>query len=422
MKSVCIIGAGVVGCATAYQLSRAGCKVHLVDAHAGPAQGASRANGAQLSYSYVEPLASPATLKSLPSLLLARSSPLRFKPRLDWQQWQWGIRFLAACTRDRAAHGTRTLLQLAALSRATLDQWREDEALAFSHASNGKLVLCRDNRSLQRQREQVELQASFGSDQRVLSREECLAQEPALEHSAIPFAGGIWTPDECLADPYELCHELVRCLGRDGAQLHFGCHVTGFVQSSGRVTAVRTTEGELHADDFVIAAGAQSVSLGKALGISWPVYPIKGYSLTLPVVDASRAPRASVTDLGLKTVFAPLRDQLRVAAMAEVVGHELSIPPSRIRAMLDSVEKLFPGACDLAQPQPWAGLRPATPDSLPIIGPTRIPNVHANVGHGALGFTLAAGSAVVLARQLTGIAPMQRKTQSLVRRAGWEPT
>lgn len=416
MKTVCVIGAGVVGCATAYALSREGCRVHLIDAHAGPGEGASRSNGAQLSYSYVEPLASPATLKSLPGMLLAKSSPLRFKPRLDWRQWQWGVQFLAACTNLKVAHGTRMLLELAALSRSTIDQWREREGLAISHASNGKLVLCADDRTLERQRKQVELQAGFGSVQQVLSFSECLALEPALARSRIPIAGGVWTADECMADPQELCVELVRCLRRDGAHLRFGGQVSGFIRSNGKVMGVNTTHGDVYADDFVIAAGAQSPALGKLLGLSWPIYPIKGYSVTLPVVNHALAPRTNVTDLSLKTVFAPLRNQLRVAAMAEVVGHDLSIPDARINTILESVEKLFPGTCDLTQPQAWAGLRPATPDSLPIIGATRVPHVYANVGHGALGLTLAAGSAVVLAGHLLNMTSF-RKEKSLPHQA-----
>lgn len=408
MKTVCIIGAGVVGCATAYQLMRQGFQVLLLDAQAGPGEGASRANGAQLSYSYVEPLASPATLRALPSLLFSKDSPLRFKPRMDWRQWHWGTRFLLACTAAQVQHGTRELLALAQLSRTTLDDWCAREDFAISLKRNGKLVLCPDAATLERQVQQLEFQAALGCRQTVLTPAQCLAQEPALGATATGIAGGIWTPDECLADPHELCQALVRCLQRDGARLQFNTRVDGFVLRRGRAVAVRTAGQDIAADVFVLATGANAAALGASLGMVLPVYPVKGYSLTLPLRDASRAPRASVTHLGLKTVFAPLRDTLRVAAMAEVVGHDLQIPQDRVDRMLAAVESLFPGACDLQQPASWAGLRPATPDSLPIIGPSRVSNVFLNIGHGALGFTLAAGSAVRLARSLAVSATHQR--------------
>lgn len=414
MKTVCVIGAGVVGCATAYALRRQGFQGILLDAQAGPGEGASRANGAQLSYSYVEPLASPATLRALPALLSSQDSPLRFSPRMDWRQWHWGVRFLLACTGGQVRRGTRELLALAQLSRTTLDDWCARENLAISLKRNGKLVLCPDDGTLERQVRQLEFQAALGCRQSVLTPAQCLAQEPALGTAATGIAGGIWTPDECLADPYELCQALVRCLQRDGARLQFNTRVDGFVVRRGKAVAVRAAGHELAADAFVLATGASAARLGASLGMVLPVYPVKGYSLTLPLRDASRAPRASVTHLGLKTVFAPLRDQLRVAAMAEVVGHDLRIPQDRVDRMLEAVERLFPGACALEQPAAWAGLRPATPDSLPIIGPSRVVNVFLNIGHGALGFTLAAGSAMRLAWQMAagGAAAMQRPVAS----------
>ena len=401
MRTICVIGAGVIGCATAYQLVRQGYQVQLLDAQNGAGEGASRANGAQLSYSYVEPLASPTTLRALPGLLLAKDSPLRFEPRMDWRQWHWGASFLLACTAAKVRYGTQQLLALAQCSRATLDEWCAREDLAISLKRNGKLVLCPDDVTLQRQVQQIEFQAALGCRQTALTGEQCLAREPALGATASGIAGGIWTPDECLADPYELCQSLVHCLRRDGAQLHFNTRVEGFVLRGSKAVAVRTAAQDIAADAFVLATGSNSAALGHSLGMVLPVYPIKGYSLTLPVRNAALAPRASVTHLGLKTVFAPLRNQLRVAAMAEVVGHDLSIPQDRVDRMLEAVERLFPGACALNQPHAWAGLRPATPDSLPIIGPSRVGNVYLNIGHGALGLTLAAGSAVFLGRALS---------------------
>lgn len=398
MKTVVVVGAGIVGCATAYQLSRQGARVIVVDAANGPAEGASKANGAQLSYCYVEPLASPSTLRTLPRLLLSQDSPLRFRPRADWRQWHWGLKFLLACSARQSHTGTRQLIELAHLSRQTLDEWRATDALRFSFRENGKLVLCPDRATYDRQRQQLGLQALMGCRQQLLSQAECIEREPALAPYANHIFGGVWTKDECMGDAYELSHELVRRVSELGGVFHFRTNVEGFVKSRSTVSALQTDRGPISGDAFVLANGAGVAVLGARAGITLPVYPIKGYSLTLNVRDHARMPQTSVTDLRLKTVFAPLRDQMRVAAMAEVTGYDLSISRRQVDRMLRNVEAIFPGACELTLTNAWAGLRPATPTSLPLIGRTNVSNLFLNVGQGALGFTLAAGSAVKLAR------------------------
>lgn len=404
MKTIVVVGAGVVGCATAYQLCREGAHVVVVDAADGPAEGASKANGAQLSYSYVEPLASPATLRSLPRLLLSGESPLRFRPTTDWRQWLWGLQFLKACSAVQSRTGTRQLIELAHLSRRTLDEWRETDALNFSFRQNGKLVLCPNRASLERQRQQVELQARWGCRQQVLSRDECLRREPALGPYGAHIAGGIWTEDECLGDAHELSQELMRRVSDAGGDFRFATCVKGFEFYKGAVSALKTDRGPIEGDAFVLANGANVATLGAVAGLKPAVYPIKGYSLTLDVRDHTKMPKTSVTDLRLKTVFAPLRDKMRIAAMAEMTGYDMSISSRQIDRMLRDVDTVFPGACHLTTTNPWAGLRPATPTSLPFIGRTGVRNLYLNVGQGALGFTLAAGSAVRLARAVLGEA------------------
>lgn len=393
---VCVIGAGVIGCATAYQLMLAGHDVVLLDANDGPGRGTSFANGAQLSYSYVEPFASPSTLRSLPKLFLSHSSPVRFRLRLDPNQWSWGMQFLAACTSSQARKGTTKLLELAAASRATLESWLEHEDLNFGYLQNGKLVICPDQATLDRQAAQIRLQSFAGVRQEVLGRAECIAREPRLSEYR-GFVGGIWTESECVGDAYAFCHALVDALRSKGGHVQFGAKVTGFDCRQGLARRALTSKGEVAADAFVICTGVQSVRFANAIGDRLPIYPIKGYSITLTPFDSARLPFASVTDLSKKMVFAPLGDQLRIAAMAEVVGWDMSIPPERLQTMTKAVEEVFPGLCDTTQLNPWAGLRPATPTSVPIIRPSATGNIVWNVGHGALGFTLAAGSAVLAA-------------------------
>lgn len=397
---VCVLGAGIVGCSTAYQLVQQGHEVQLVDAADGPGQGTSLANGAQLSYSYVEPLASPHTLAALPGMLMSPHSPLRFSLQADWRQWAWGLQFLAACTQRQVQAGTRALLQLAQRSRQVLTEWVEAEQWLFDFQPNGKLVLCPDEASVARQRQQIEFQCALGCEQSILPVDECVAREPALQHYRHQFAGGVWTADECVADPHQLCQAMLASVLRQGATASFLTRLEGFVTRGERVVAVRTSQGELQADAFVLATGPSVAQHAAQLGVYLPVYPIKGYSITVPLRSPDMAPRVSVTDLARKTVFAPLGGRLRVAAMAEVGGYGLDIPPDRIQRMVEAVDAVFPGACELAQPASWAGLRPATPTSVPLIGRRKYRNLFFNAGHGALGLTLAAGSAAAIAEEL----------------------
>lgn len=389
---VCVIGAGVIGCSTAYLLQREGHEVAVLEAAPEVGLGCSRANGGQLSYSYVQPLASPSTLRSVPGLLLDASGPLRFRLRADHRQWRWMAGFLAACRRTRAMAGTRALLDLAQASRVALVQWMQDDRLDFAFARNGKLVICPDEQVLAAQADQVALQAHAGVEQQVLDRQACIAREPALAaHTG--FAGGVWTPSECVADPHRYCKALERAAVARGARFLHGVAVTGFVRHRHRVVAVQAVDQQIDADAFVLCAGLQSNALAATLGESLPVYPIKGYSVTLRMRAQAMRPVVNVTDLSRKMVLAPLGGELRVAAMAEIVGHDLGIARERVDTILAAVEHIYPGLCEFDDPRPWVGLRPATPDSVPVIRPSRVSNVILNVGHGALGFTLAAGSA-----------------------------
>lgn len=404
-RRIAVIGAGIVGCATAFRLAQDGHRVILIDAANGPALGTSFANGAQLSYSYVEPLATPGTLRGLPKMLFDADSPLRFRLRADPRQWEWGLRFLAACTTAEARKGTQALLVLAQRSRAVLEGWMARESWSFSFARNGKLVLCPDADSLAHQRAQVAYQAAFGCVQAVLDREACVAREPALADYRGQFAGGVWTADECVADPHQLSAALVQSLQALGGEVRFGTRIAGWRSVPGHLRAARTLRADgsdgddIEADDYVLATGPAAAAMGTGLDLRLPVYPIKGYSLTLAMRPDRPAPLVSVTDLARKTVFAPLAGRLRVAAMAEIGVDDLTIPQDRIDTMLASVEAVYPGLADTrGELHPWAGLRPATPTSVPITGRApRWDNLWLNVGHGALGLTLAAGSADGLA-------------------------
>lgn len=392
-----VIGAGVVGLGTAWSLLRDGWRVTVVDAGR-PGDGASGGNGAQLSYSYVQPLADPGVWAQLPKLLLSTDSPLRLRPQLDPHQWSWLVSFMVACRASVSRESTRQLLALAAHSRDMFERLRQEERLDCDFTASGKLVLYPDAAGLASARRQVALQASLGgAEQRLVTPAECADIEPALTHYAARIAGGVHTPSECAVDGGQLCATLHQRLKASGVSFLLDQAVLGWRREGGRVQAVKLTTGEVQADAFVLAAGTGSVSLAQGLGLRLPVYPLKGYSITLPVegTPAPGAPRVSVTDLARKVVFARLGNRLRVAGMAELVGENRQIDPARIDSLKATTHDVFPQMTLSGDLQPWTGLRPATPRGLPLIGLADggPDNLWLNTGHGALGLTLAMGSA-----------------------------
>ncbi|NKI94371.1 D-amino acid dehydrogenase [Rhizobacter sp. SG703] len=404
MKHVCVVGAGVIGSATALALAREGIEVTLVDAADRPGQGASRANGAQLSYSYVEPLATPAALRALPGWLLSRDSPLSWQPRWQASHWRWLAAFIGACSQARVQQTTEVLLRLSFLSRDVLARWQHEHPLGVQVRQAGKLVIHRDPAKRDAAQRQVDWQARFGCRQLLLDADACRQREPALAHDRAPIAFGIWTPDEAVTDAQQLSRALAEA---SRARWRMDTRVAGFVQRDGRVQALRCVsaggaEREIEADAFVVAAGPGAAALLQPLGIQLPIEPIKGYSISLQVANAARAPQVSVTDAARKLVYARLGEQVRIAGFAELRGADLRIDPRRIAAMLQAATDTFPGAFQTGDPQPWAGLRPATPGSRPLIGPTRVGGLWLNTGHGALGLTLACGSAWLLAQLMQG--------------------
>lgn len=400
---VCVLGAGIVGLATAYELHQQGMRVTVVD-RAAVGSGASGGNGAQLSYSYVQPLADPSIWQQLPKLLLSPDSPLKVRPQWDPQQWRWGLAFLKACNTHTSASTTAHLLTLAARSRAGFERMRLAEKPDCDYSGTGKLVLYPTAAGFSAATRQVALQNALGCQQNAITPQACCDLEPALEGYAPSMAGAIHTPSECAVDALKLCRELERILRAKGVKFVLGTPATAIIQSQGRVTSVHTSAGRLEADYFVLAMGTQSVAMAKTVGIRLPVYPIKGYSITLDLAQASpdSAPRINVTDVARKVVFARIGDRLRVAGMAELVGDDPHIRQQAIASLLRSTRTVLPRLAFNEADQPWTGLRPATPTGLPIVGvqPGGPSNLVINTGHGALGLTLAFGTAQQVSQHL----------------------
>ncbi|MHC6226591.1 D-amino acid dehydrogenase [Pseudomonas sp. X10] len=394
-ERVTVIGGGVIGLATAYALVREGFSVELIEARDSLASATSFANGGQLSYRYVAPLADAGVPWQALGWLLRRESPLRLRPRLDPAQWRWLMAFLRACRGSVNRRNGEVLLELALHSQATLAQWREVDGLeGFAWRRNGKLVAFRTPRSFAQARAHL----LDPQGQQVLDGAEVRALEPALADGS--FIGGVFTPDEEVADCHRFCQVLAERLRASGqCRFVFGQPVTRLLHDKGEVTALQLGSEQLPVQQLVLCAGHRSPAL-RLPGLHLPIYPLKGYSLTAPIVPGQRAPQVSITDYERKIVYARLAQQLRVAAMVDIVGFDESVDPRRLRSMRGLAQATLPDAADYSRAVEWAGMRPATPTGVPLLGASPYRNLWLNLGHGALGFTLACGCAQRLARML----------------------
>lgn len=408
-QHVHIIGGGVIGLATAYALVRDGVEVTLVEARDSLGSETSFANGGQLSYRYVAPLADAGVPLQTIGWILQGDSPLKLRMRFDPGQWRWLASFLGACrssvNRSNAAH----LLRLALLSQSTLQAWRAEDGLdGFHWRRNGKLVTFRKGTSFEHARNNLALPRQ----QQVMSHSDCARLDCALEEA--PFVGAIYTPDEEVADCHSFCQQLAARLRASGrCEFRLGQAVTGIRHSHGAVTAIELGDEVLPVKHLVIAAGHRSLLLALP-GIKLPLYPLKGYSLTVPIGAQHCAPDLSITDYDRKIVYARIGEQWRVAAMVDIVGWDPGLDPKRLALIKRQARDTFANAGDYDKAIEWAGMRPATPSGVPLLGPTAYRNLWLNLGHGALGFTLACASARLLSElignrspsiDLTGFAP-----------------
>jgi D-amino-acid dehydrogenase len=398
MSRVIVIGGGVVGLTSAWWLAQAGHDVTLLEREAEVGSMASFRNGGQLSYRYVAPLADAGVpLKAL-HWLFQPDGPLRFRPEADPRQWRWLAQFLRNCNADSNRRTTATLLQLGELSRNAMSQLAADLPLSeFAWRDAGKLVVYRSRRLFERSA------ARAAADAEVLTPAAIAQREPALGALQGDLAGGIFNRGEAVADCHAFCVALERRL-----QAHPRFHgvVRGnalALQAAGsKIAGLDTSVGVLGADHYVLAAGIQSRDLAAGAGIYLPLYPLKGYSLTAPIRPQDLAPTVSVTDFERKVLYARINGDLRVAAMVDMVGVDRGVDPRRVQGLMRLAREAMPGAADYDRAEAWAGLRPATPNSAPIIGATRYGNLWLNVGHGPLGFTFACGTASILAGLMAG--------------------
>jgi D-amino-acid dehydrogenase len=398
---ILVLGAGIIGTTTAYALASRGHAVTLVDRHPGAALGASCANGAQLSYAYADALASPKLLASLPRLI-AGADPL-FKVHLSARPdfLRWGTEFVAAAASQQQA--TLTTLKLALESQAALAKLLDRHNIAFDYAVAGKMHLYFSAAALDAARASVALKQAHGVNQSILTPAEATAIEPMLAHID-GLAGIVHSPDDAVGDPHLFARELVALGSREhGLATRFNTEVTGLEITDSRAIATTASGEQLVADTLVVTAGPQAAALLKPVGERAAILPMKGYSITAP--PGNNPPRVSLTDTSRKIVIAPLGKRIRIAGIAEINAGSTEIDPEQLDTLIAAAREAFPGAANYeAIDHRWAGLRPMTPDSVPIITRPH-PRLVLNIGHGMLGWTLAMGSAERTAALLQDVRP-----------------
>ncbi len=394
---VAVLGAGVIGVSSAWYLARAGHQVTLVDRQPQAGMETSFANGGQIAAGHAEPWAKPSVLPKVLKWLGREDAPLLFRPRADLAQWKWSLRFLLECLPRRFERNARQLAGLASYSRQCLIELRAETGVQYHQLSKGILRFCTEQSDF-------DALAAHGETK---TAAQCLAIEPALRDSTVPLLGGVYAPQDESGDAHEFTLQLAQLAMARGVRFLRDATVDGLEVAGGRITAARTGGGLVEADAFVVSLGSYSPLLLAQLGISIPVYPLKGYSITIPLSPhaAARAPSVSLTDEAHKLVISRLGDRLRCAGTAELTGYDTSVNKARCAAILKRIEMLFPALAGAGGVQYWAGLRPATPNNVPLIGGTRYGNLFLNTGHGTLGWTLAAGSGRALAELVSGRRP-----------------
>jgi D-amino-acid dehydrogenase len=407
---VIVLGAGVVGTASAWYLQQSGHEVTVLERQAGPALETSFANGCQISVSHAQPWANPASLLKVLRALGREDAPLLFRLRADPLQWRWCLRFVHECRPARVSANLRRIVAIAEYSRQSLQALRLETGIAYDSLARGILHFYTDQREFDKSCHAAAAMRELGCPRASVSADEVVRIEPALATVRAKLVGGDFTASDESGDVYKFTAALASRGSTAGIDFRYSTTVTRLVAEGGKVSGVEVIDAEgrhqlLHADAVVIALGSFSAALLAPLGIRLMIYPGKGYSATYPVRDAGAAPTVSLTDDGHKLVLSRLGDRLRVAGTCELNGYSRALNPVRCAAITRRVRELFPDACDYDSAHYWAGLRPLTPSNVPYIGKTRYPNLYLNTGHGTLGWTMACGSGRAIADIVSGRSP-----------------
>lgn len=407
---VIVLGAGVIGTATAWYLAREGHEVTVVERNAGPARETSFGNGGQISVSHAEPWANPSAPWKLLKWLGREDAPLLFRLRADPNQWRWGLKFLRQCPGARSRRNMIQLLKLGTYSRASLQELRRETGIEYDALCKGILHFYTSAKEFDDAIEPARVMRELGCQREVIDARRAVELEPALAHIAPRIAGATYTSADESGDVHKFTTGLAAHCAERGVVFRFGVRVQQLLVEGGAMAGVEVANEQggyetLRADAYVLAMGSFSAPIGRQAGLSLDIYPAKGYSATLPVLDASKAPNVSLTDDEFKLVFSRLGDRLRIAGTAELNGYDMSLHRVRCEAIVRRTLDVFPGFSRAELASYWTGLRPATPGNVPLIGRSPVRGLYLNTGHGTLGWTHACGSGRGLALLMSGKSP-----------------
>ena len=402
---ILILGSGVIGTTSAYYLARAGHQVTVVDRQVGPAMETSYANAGEVSPGYSAPWAGPGVPLKAIKWMLMHHRPLVIWPMRDIAMWRWGAMMLRNCTAARYRTNKGRMVRLAEYSRDCLVALRKETGIQYDERAQGTLQLFRTHQQLDGIGKDVDILKEYGVPFEVLDPAGYCKVEPALALVKEKFVGALRLPGDETGDCYKFTQNIAKLAAQLGVMFHFGTAIEGIEIAGGKISGVRTSAGTLTADAYLVALGSYSPQLVKPIGIDLPVYPVKGYSITVPITDAKFSPESTIMDETHKVAVTRLGDRIRVGGTAELAGFSLKLREARRSTLNHVVTDLFPKGGDISRAEFWCGLRPMTPDGTPILGGTHIPNLYLATGHGTLGWTMAAGTGRVMADVISGRTP-----------------
>jgi D-amino-acid dehydrogenase len=402
---VAVLGGGVIGVTAAYYLARDGHEVEVVERQRGPALETSFANAGEISPGYAAPWAGPGIPVKAIKWMLMKHSPLVIWPLLDPAMWRWGLAMLANCTEAAYARNKGRMVPLAEYSRDCLRELRAETGIAYDERTQGTLQLFRTQKQLDGIGKDVEVLQQYGVPFEVLDRDGFCRVEPALRHTQHKFVGALRLPGDETGDCHLFTTRLAEMAAALGVRFRYGTTIRRVRYGAGQVEGVDTDQGPVAADRYVMALGSHSTPALRGSGIRLPVYPVKGYSITVPITDPDGAPESTIMDETHKVAVTRLGDRIRVGGTAELAGYDLTLRQARRHTLEHVVTDLFPRGGDVARAEFWCGLRPMTPDGTPIVGATHQANLLLATGHGTLGWTMAAGTGRVLADLVSGREP-----------------
>jgi D-amino-acid dehydrogenase len=402
---VVVLGAGVIGVTTAYYLAKQGIDVTVIDRQREAGLETSFANAGELSYGMTSPWAAPGVPQKALKWLLMRHRPLTIWPLLSPTMWSWGLKMLRNCNEARYRTNKGRMVRVSNYSRDALTDLCSELPLEFDRRDLGTLQLFRKEKQLEASALDQNVLKEFGSPFEVLDREACIAAEPGLAHVVEKFVGGLRLTADRTGDCRKFTSQLSREAEKLGVTFHYNETIRSLVVENGKIASIETDRDRETGDQFVCCLGPYSAILLKKIGIRLPIYPVKGYLITLPVTDSDAAPQSTLMDETYKVAITRLGDRIRVAGQAEIIGYNHRLGKHATDAVRHVVTDLFPKGGDVSKAEDWTGLRPMTPDGTPVLGKTRFKNLFLNTGHGTLGWTMACGSGRAVADLVSGRAP-----------------